>query len=119
MYVRTRARTAAYCVCLLTLFTLGITASLGIKAARGAGGPIPGFGLIRLGGGNWGTLTNTDKYSVIIASAADANSAGAQPGRALMYACGTNTPPDSTSSTCGVPYSTALANNWVLKDSSG
>src|SRR5262249_25315544 len=44
---------------------------------------------------------------------------GSQTGRALMYACGTNMPSDSTSAECGVSYSDALANNWILKDSSG
>src|SRR5439155_23833701 len=47
------------------------------------------------------------------------NSAGAQPGRALMYSCGTNTPPDATSAECGVSYADAVANNWILRDASG
>src|SRR3989442_10600701 len=51
-------------------------------------------GLVRLGSGNWSGLTNAHRYGVIVASAANANFAGAQPGRALMYACGTNIPSD-------------------------
>jgi hypothetical protein len=75
--------------------------------------------LIRLGGGNWGTLTNTDKYSTMIVSPGNASAAGAQPGRALMTACGTNEAPDSSSAYCGVSYADAVANGWVLKDASG
>src|SRR5207249_2604678 len=87
--------------------------------ARGATGPIPGIGLVRFGGGNWSTLTNLDKYSVMIVGAGGANSAGYQPGRSLMYACGANMPPDSSSAACGVSYTDAVANNWILKDASG
>jgi hypothetical protein len=73
-------------------------------------------GLIRLGGGNWSGVTNADRYGVIVASAANANSAGAQPGRALMYACGTNMPSDQTSALCGVSFAYAAAKGWILKD---
>jgi len=76
-------------------------------------------GLIRLGGGNWSGLTNAHRYGVIVASAANANSAGAQPGRALMYACGTNMPSDQTSALCGVSFAYAAAKGWILRDESG
>ena len=112
-----------YLPCLVAVAVLGflLAAGSGKHVARGATGPMPGTGLIRLGSDNWGTLSNTDKYSVIIATAPNANSAGAQPGRALMYACGTNTQSQSTtqSASCGVSFTDAVANNWVLKDASG
>ena len=76
-------------------------------------------GLIRLGSGNWSALTNAHRYGVIVASAANANSAGAQPGRALMYACGTNMPSDQTSALCGVSFAYAAAKGWILRDESG
>src|SRR5207244_4109331 len=43
-------------------------------------------------------------------------SAGAQPGRALMYACGTNSHSDQTSALCGVSFAYAAAKDWILKD---
>jgi hypothetical protein len=79
----------------------------------------PEAGLIRLGSGNWRDATNTDRYGVIVASPANANSAGAQRGRALMYACGTNMPADQASALCGVSFAHASANGWILKDDSG
>jgi hypothetical protein len=119
MYARMRSPEAISCLFLIVLLTLLLTASVGRNPARGASGPMPGVGLIRLGGGNWGTLTNTDKYSVMVASPSNANSAGALPGRALMTVCGVGEPPDSSSASCGVSYSDAVANGWLLKDSSG
>ena len=79
----------------------------------------PEAGLVRLGSGNWGAVTNADRYGVIIASPANANSAGGQPGRALMYACGTNMPADPTSAHCGVSFAYAAAKDWILKDDNG
>jgi putative glycosyl hydrolase-like family 15 (GHL15) protein len=73
-------------------------------------------GLIRLGSGNWSGVTNANRYGVIVTSAANANSAGAQPGRVLLYACGSNTPPDQTSALCGVSFAYAAAKGWILKD---
>ena len=72
-----------------------------------------------MGGGNWHTLTHTNQYGVIITSSGNAAYARRQPGRILLYACGTNTPSDTTSAGCGVSYADAMANNWVLKDASG
>jgi Hypothetical glycosyl hydrolase family 15 len=79
----------------------------------------PEAGLIRLGSGNWSGLTNAARYGVIIASPANANAAGAQPGRALMYACGTNTFTSETSALCGVSFAYASSKGWVLKDANG
>lgn len=90
--------------------------TLGRNANAGAGKVRPEAGLIRLGGGNWGALTNANQYGVIVASSGNANSAGAQPGRALMYACGTNMPSDQTSALCGVSFAHAAAKDWILKD---
>jgi hypothetical protein len=73
-------------------------------------------GLIRLGGGNWSGVTNAHRYGVIVASPANANSAGIQPGRALMYACGTNIHSDQTSALCGVSFAYAAAKDWILRD---
>jgi hypothetical protein len=90
-----------------------------------ASAPNTGIGVIRLGGGagtadNWGTLTNTDKYSVMVVGQADALQAGQLPGRALMWGCGVNIgDAPGWSTTCGVPWTVAVANNWLLKDANG
>src|SRR5882724_2178622 len=76
-------------------------------------------GLVRTGGGNWRTLSHTNQYAVIITSSANAHYARRQPGRILLYTCGTNMPSDGTSAECGVSYADAVANGWILKDSSG
>jgi hypothetical protein len=76
-------------------------------------------GLVRLGSGNWHTLTNTGRYGVIIVGAANAKSAAAEPGRALIYGCGVNIPNATWSGTCGVSWREAVANNWLLKDANG
>ena len=75
-------------------------------------------GLIRTGGGNWHTLTHTNRYAVIVTSSGNARYARRQPGR--RRSCrGTNMPSDSTSASCGVSYADAVANNWILKGASG
>jgi hypothetical protein len=76
-------------------------------------------GLVRTGGGNWHTLSHTDRYAVIVTSPGNARYARRQPGRTLLYTCGTNMPSDGTSAECGVSYADAVANGWILKDSSG
>src|SRR5437588_9715063 len=92
----------------------------GGSIARGAGvlldtsvGSVPatGIGLIKLGGGsgtsnNWSQLTNTDKYSILIAGPADATQAAPAPGRSLLYACGVNVPGATAgwSGSCGVSW---------------
>ena len=121
MYSRMRYPLSCFCLFLLATFGFALAGSSGKNLAQGAlSAPYTGNGAIRLGGGNWGTLSNTAKYSVLLASSENANLAGAAPGRALMYACGTNTDSsDAGSAPCGVSYSTAVANNWILKDSSG
>jgi hypothetical protein len=97
----------------------------GKNVARGASvGPTPGIGLVRLGGGsgtseNWSTLTNTDKYSVIATAAADAPQAAQLPGRSLLHVCAVNIASATWSSTCGVGWTSAVANNWLLKDAYG
>jgi hypothetical protein len=76
-------------------------------------------GVVRLGSGNWQTLTNRGRYGVLVVGAANANFAGAQPGRALIYGCGINIPNATWSGSCGVSWREAVANNWLLKDANG
>jgi hypothetical protein len=120
MFVRTRYAYFLFCLIAGTALASLITASNGTSIARGAlSPPNTGIGMIRTGGGNWGTLSNTDKYSVLVVSAGNADAAGTKPGRALTWGCGVNVPNATWSSTCGVSWSDAVANNWLLKDSSG
>src|SRR5687767_8170095 len=98
MYVRMRFLTYVSCLLAVAAFGFLLAAAGGSNVAEGAlSVPYTGNGVIRLGGGNWGTLSNTSQYSVLLASSNNANAAGAQPGRSLMYACGTNMPPDAGS----------------------
>src|SRR6266568_2637477 len=119
MYSRMRYPLSCFCLVVLATFGFFLAGSSSKNIAEGASGPISGIGLVRLSGSNWGSLTNTDKYGVILASAGNATYAGAQPARALMYACGDNTFASTASASCGVSYTDAEANGWVLKDSTG
>jgi putative glycosyl hydrolase-like family 15 (GHL15) protein len=76
-------------------------------------------GLVRTGTGNWGTLTNTRKYSIIVVSYGNAAFARRLPGRVLTWACGINIPRVAWSADCGISWNTAVANEWILKDTSG
>jgi hypothetical protein len=95
-----------------------------VGAPRASPAPAPHVrldaGLVRTGGGNWTTLSNVARYGFIVVGAQNANAAGVEPGRAVMYACGTSTfTDDATSSACGVPYSKAVASDWILRDAAG
>jgi hypothetical protein len=79
-----------------------------------------GIGVVKYGGpGNWSQLTNPGRYSVMIVGAANAPKATALPGRTLLYGCAVNIPERDWSRTCGVGWSTAVANGWVLRDAGG
>ena len=90
---------------LATLFVAFVVSAAGLSRFAGAGASVglhgqtelggyannrsprirPEAGLIRYGSGNWHTLTNTRRYGVLIVGAANAKTAGAQPGRTLIY----------------------------------
>jgi len=78
-------------------------------------GPVPGIGVLRLGSG-FSAGSGYDRYSYLIVGRDDAAAAAGQPGRSLVYHSGTDV---NTQWDCGVPYSQAVANGWLLKDSSG
>ena len=98
---------------------LGGEAEFGRDANSRAPKVRPEIGLVRYGSGNWATLSKTRRYGVLIVGAANAKSAGAQPGRTLLYGCGGVIPNVSGSGLCGVSWQEAVANNWLLKDASG
>jgi hypothetical protein len=80
-----------------------------------ATGTVPGTALYRLGG-TFGSGTNYNKYAYVIVGRSDATAAAQLPGKALVYMSGVDI---STGFSTGVDYATALANGWLLKDSSG
>ena len=124
---------------LATLFVAFVVSAAGLSRFAGAGASVgldgqtelggyannrsprirPEAGLIRYGSGNWHTLTNTRRYGVLIVGAANAKTAGAQPGRTLIYGCGVAIPKASWSASCGVSWKEAAAKDWLLKDADG
>src|SRR5437016_165065 len=69
MYSRMRYPLSSFCLVVLAIFGFLLAGSTSKNIAQGASSaPFTGDGVIRLGGGNWGTLSNTDKYSVMLAS---------------------------------------------------
>ena len=56
---------------------------------------------------------------MLIVGAANAKTAGAQPGRTLIYGCGVAIPNASWSARCGVSWKEAVAKDWLLKDANG
>jgi len=117
---------AVIAVALVLDFGSGALAGGASAFAASASLPLDsGIGLIKMGGSssssgnNWNQLTNTNMYSVIVVGGVNAPSAGQLPGRSLLYACGVNVPDASWSSTCGVSWTAATANGWILKDASG
>jgi hypothetical protein len=100
-----------------------IATSIGSSAGTSAP-KTTGIGLIKWGGGsgaaaNWSNLTHTSKYSVLTVSSANAGRAGRLPGRALMYGCGVSIPDATWATACGISWSSAAANGWLLKDANG
>jgi len=59
------------------------------------------------------------RYNLLIVGQQAAHAVARFNGRAYLYACGVNIPQTSWSGTCGVSWETAVANNWLLRDSSG
>ena len=88
---------------------------LNLSGAHAASSPTPGAGVLRLGS-NYSKATGYGRYSYVIVSRDDAAAAASQPGKSLVYHSGTDV---NTQWDCGVPYSQATANGWLLKDSSG
>jgi len=56
------------------------------------------------------------RYSMLIVPTREARLAAKKPGRSLVYFAGTDV---NTDWNAGVPYRTALANGWLLKDGAG
>jgi hypothetical protein len=86
-----------------------------MSASAATTGPTPGVATFR-NGSTYSVGTGFDRYSMITVGVADASAAAALPGRSLVYMSGTSV---QTSWSTGVPYDQALANGWLLKDSSG
>ena len=78
-------------------------------------GVIEGIGLLRTGNA-YGSGSNYDRYAYVIVGRSDAAAAAKLPGKALVYMSGMDVPKGFST---GVDYNTALANGWLVRDSSG
>jgi hypothetical protein len=109
-----RSIRATLAVVVATVALLGFGSAAG-GAATAAASPIAGIGVWRLGN-SYPTASGYDRYAYVEVGVANAAAAGALNTTSLVYASGTSIPQNYTD---GVSYSQALANNWLLKDSSG
>jgi len=78
-------------------------------------GPLLGIGIHRLGS-TYATASGYNRYSYVVVGRGDATNAAALPGTSLVYHSGMAV---SSAFDTGVPYSQAVANNWLLKTSGG
>ena len=104
--------------CLIAAFAVGIAAALKLTSlprAVGSSAPIPGTGIVQLGGSLSG-VANPGAFSVVVGDQSDAATLAGVPGRGLAYFAGTDV---NVNWSTGVPYSQAAANGWLLTDSSG
>ena len=83
--------------------------------APSGSGVIEGIGLLRTGN-KYGSGSNYDRYAYVIVGRGDAATAAKLPGKALVYMSGTDVPKGFDT---GVPYNTALANGWLVRDGAG
>ena len=74
-----------------------------------------GIGLVQLGG-TLSSVGASGSYSIVIGGQSDGSTLGGLPGTSLAYFAATDV---NTQWSTGVPYAQALANGWLLKDSSG
>jgi hypothetical protein len=77
--------------------------------------PVGGTGLSGLRQ-EFSHFAQNGRYSMLIVPTRDAASAAKKPGLSLVYFAGTDV---NTDWDAGVPYRTALADGWLLKDGSG
>jgi hypothetical protein len=100
---------------LAALATIIVLVQLGTAGAGPTDGPTPGIAIKRWGD-SYPTGSGYDRYAYVNVGPADAGVAGALPTTSLVYTSGTSIYPAWSA---GMTYQEALANNWLLKDSSG
>lgn len=108
---RVLATTVASALALLVAAVARVTVLPQADAATA----MPGTGIIKLGS-SFSQASGADRYGMIIVGRADASAAAAQPGRSLIYQSGASV---NTEWDAGVPYTVAVANNWLLRDGAG
>jgi Hypothetical glycosyl hydrolase family 15 len=108
-------RLAIHAVLLGVLVVFAVFALQGSRNASASSGPIAGIGVLR-NGDTYTSGSGYDRYSYVIVGIKDASAAGALPTKSLVYMSG---PSVQTSWLTGVSYDDALANGWLLKNSSG
>jgi hypothetical protein len=105
-------------VALGALFGVGGLTAIAVTPSRSASATsstLPGVGIVALGS-HLANVADPGLYSTDIASASQASTLAGLPGRSLAYFSGTDV---NVNWSTGVPYSQALANNWLLYGSSG
>src|SRR5437764_369578 len=103
---------------LVVVLAAGCASAFGVASlgtASAASGPTSGVGIYQLGGHLAG-ISSPGQYSLVVGDSADASTLAGLPGRSLAYFAGTDV---NVNWSTGVPYSQALANGWLLTDSSG
>src|SRR5581483_6786292 len=77
--------------------------------------PLPGIGLVSLGGHLSG-IANPGLYGTVMADSSEASTLAGLPGRSLAYFAGTDV---NANWSTGVAYSQASVNDWLLTDCAG
>src|SRR3954464_1810126 len=109
---------SARLLALAVICAVGGLSAVALTPSRPAGASpstVPGVGVVALGGHLSG-IAEPGLYSTAIASASEASTLAALPGRSLAYFSGTDV---NVSWSTGVPYTQALANGWLLAGSTG
>jgi hypothetical protein len=101
------------------VFGVGGLSAIALGPSRAANAssssPVPGVGVLALGG-HLSSVSTPGIYSTAIASASEGSTLAGLPGRSLAYFSGTDV---NVNWSTGVPYSQASANGWLLTGSSG
>jgi hypothetical protein len=111
-----RSKATIFGFILVSLVAVLVPSSHGAAGAA-TSGPTPSISILRLGNA-WSAATGYSRYPTVIVDRANAVAAAALPSttRVLVYHAGVDI---NINWTTGVSYADALANGWLLKDSSG
>ncbi len=112
-------KTTLIAVLLVGVLTIGFASVSGLeslgRASAAPTSPMPGIGLLRLGG-TLGSVPSSNGYSIVIGDSSQGAQLAGLPGTSLAYFSGTDV---NTQFSTGVPYTQAAGNGWLLKSSSG
>lgn len=115
-----RLKRSVHLLALGALFGVGGLTATAVTPSRPASASlstVPGIGVVSYG--QLSSFSNLSQYTYVIGSAwtsGDVAAMKAASGKGLAYFAAPDVSPNYSA---GVPYSQALANNWLLKDASG